>query len=223
MKKPINLIALIISILVAVGVIVGAVLLISNLKKDKTTEEPVVLSKTNFDLLRCTSIEEVKEYAENNKLSALVSDDGKMCVVDGVKVSDSKGNVVFQNDESDKLKYLSYNCTFTIEKNKVEDLSKVTVGIANAIREFFSIENDVQYYSYNSDGSTYESKDSPDEGLLKGEAKLVFSAIDKDETYWSLSITRIKEKEFSIELFRSLEKDGYGNGTENINLAAPKE
>ncbi len=226
MKKPINLIAVFISIILAIGVIVGAVFLILHLTGDKLSEEaqeiPATVNTAHFDLLRSATLTQVKEYTEAQGLTAIISDDGKMAIVEEVGIVDNQFMLVFYTSESDELIRTEGMCSITAAT--LEDLNYSLSIAATAVGRFFELEYEPYFAVYGLDGEMLdESVEDPVTELFNGNAKYVLSAIDRDETYWYLTIKKAEDNTFSLEFFHSFEKGVYENGSEAINLAEPKE
>ncbi len=195
MKKPINLIAVFVSVIVAIGLIVGAIFLILHFIGDKASDVPEALDTTHFELLRSSTLKGTKEYAEKNKLSISISDDGKIAILEDVSMANNNFQLLFYIGDTDVLHRVDGSCIITLEKNNTEELEKKLGAVSTAIGEFFKLEHTPYFAFYDLEGAMLDSSvENPISELLNGKAKISISAVDKDSTYWNLSIVKDGDK-----------------------------
>ncbi len=224
MKKPINLIAVFITGIVAIGLIVGAIFLILHFTGDKASDVPEALDTAHFELLRSTTLKDTKEYAEKNKMNITISDDGKIAILEDVSIADNDFQLIYYTVDSDGLHRIDGSCTVALEKDNTDELEKNLGILSTTIGEFFSLQFDPYFIFYDLEGGIIDSSvEDPTELLFNKKAMLSISAIDTDGTYWNLSMKKDGDNSYKLEFFHSFEKGVYENGSEVINLTEPKE
>ncbi len=217
MKK--KFIILIVVLIIATGIVCGILFFGNGKTEAPETVEEDTWSLDYIDVIKCDTLDELKEYVKDKPMLVQDSDDPNFYSVGAIYLGDASVTTFQQTKEDGSFSRV--DGMYEIElKDKSSDEVRTRISYFKAgVIELFDLENSISHSIYASEG--YEiDEESPEsyEALLNGEAEFGMTLLDEDNTVWVAEAYVDKKNVIKFSFSHIYDTEEYDLGDPHVAL-----